>query len=316
MRVFTPTYKSTLKLTALTKEEAEKQQSAAVIIQKHFKGYKARITFDFIRKVLNKSPHKDMAAKLRECLTSGENALEKALSQIIFLDKASIQEFMKILPFGSKRSIGELPWQKTIPEFNQAKLKKVVADLKERQYDALGQEESKRLKEIKKTYTLIVGGKKININYIGEGLLGWAYKINAGDKNYVIKIFRPVPLKDHFRHGAYVEPNIACFIRGRQARKGFAKFYFADLGKDSFMITKFVDKAKPPKNGLKQVNARFITYKDKPQKKILCVDGLLYLDSFAANTIGKDGKRKIIDYGAIMPRSAVYEEIGNMAIYI
>ncbi len=276
----------------LARKNLKEQQEAATTIQKHFKAYKARKTYNFIKNVLNKSPH-DTAKKLIEALTGGKNALEKAFEKVVFCDKESILEFMKYLPVGAKITIGKQPWKNNAPELNLKKLRSIVRYLQERNRQGLKQE----------AYSITLNyDKRVNIDYIGEGTYGRAYNINTGDdKNYVLKIFKDKSLKEHYSQGKGVESNIACFIKTRKARKGFAKFYFADFGKsldNSYMITKYIDKAKPVKSSINDANPKFVKIDGK---QILCIDGLLCLD-WKGNIIGKRGKRKIIDYGGIRPR--------------
>lgn len=135
------------------------------------------------------------------------------------------------------------------------------------------------------------------INYLGQGYIGKAYKLKMGGENYVFKVFHTDPYKFGYdsAHGKGIEPAVAPFVKAKTARGVFAKFYFGKVAgeqdADGFMVTKFIDENNAKKGNFFNNLSLYMIY--------------LYSNLITCGEpFDKKVRNTILEYGAIRLNSA------------
>lgn len=112
-----------------------------------------------------------------------------------------------------------------------------------------------KMRNLFEKYDLLDENEEFNIEYLGQGDYGKAFRLRGLKKDtvdndeYVLKIYHTTDKDREWHrfksHGCFAEPNIAAYWMkniGRDTQRG--KFYFANIDA-GYMVTNFIDDSKP-----------------------------------------------------------------------
>lgn len=187
-----------------------------------------------------------------------KNFVEAGISKIsgkLVTNEEAVLEVLEKFP-KSRRFVGNLPpdWIDKIPKGNRKEtiqqIQDIFSEFAEKlctpMYTAFNKDENfviDFLNKLQKTLKLVP-----NIEFIKEGSLGKAFKLEIGNKNYVLKTFHSNTDPCYRqKHGKIIETSRTPYTE-KNGYKSFADFYLGKIaskeGKDGFILTGFEDKNK------------------------------------------------------------------------
>lgn len=200
-----------------------------------------------------------------------------------------------------KRDVGDIPffWFRKITQENLRVKKQKIFDLfanfalKIYSPQNMPLEKFSRDIEIFRKSLSEILQEKINIEFLGEGAIGKAFKLSIGEKNCTLKLFhqQDKSLQSYTSgHGKGAEILVASYAKANEKVNKFAKFFFGRFARendnDGFFITDFVTE-----NSARKISSKNIIW--ERLKSFLYSYDAYRKDNMIGNTVVDYGNLKI-----------------------